>query len=167
MDNHCYYICEFRLDRKISYVIWYSSEQDGILMGQENKVIALNSFELMIAYTQENNLPVVDESVPVFEFDLIVSWCIHPNPNQIDCRKFLDIWNVFADLALSIGTHSQFGAADVDMGNLYDKLFYGNNLPAINLTDNLYEPNWSQDEACEIANLFVKGLQDLRSVLPA
>jgi hypothetical protein len=53
------------------------------------------------------------------------------------------------------------------MGDLYDKLFYGSSLPAINLTDNLYEPNWSQDEAFAIANLFMKGLQDLRSVLPA
>jgi hypothetical protein len=165
MDKH-YYICEFRLDGKISYVIWYSGEQDGILMRQENVVIALNSLEYILAYTQEKSISVVDESIPVYDFNFISSWCIQPSPAQIDCKEFLNIWNMFTDLASSIGNHSQFCTADVGINNLYDKLFYGNNLPSSNLTQKLYKPSWSQDEADAIANLFVKGLKDLRSVMP-
>jgi hypothetical protein len=166
MNEYLYYICEFKLDRKTSYVIWYSGNDDGILLSEENKVIAFGSIDRILAYTQEKSLSVNNESIPMYDFDVISSWCDRPNLSQIDCESFLNIWNMFTDLASSMGKRSQVCAADVGVDSLYDKLFYGNNLPSINLTEELYEPSWNQDEASAIAHLFAKGLQDLRSVMP-
>jgi hypothetical protein len=167
MDKYHYYICKFKLDGKDRYIIWYGGDRDGILLGEEDKIVALDSFKQVVEYAQKEDISIVAESIPIYKFDVISSWCSHPSIEEIDCREFLNMWNIFIDLASSIGSRSQFNAVDLDMGNLYDKFFYGNNLLSKNSTKNLYEPSWSEYEIYEIANLFMKGVQDLRAVMPA
>jgi hypothetical protein len=167
MSERNYYICQFHLSKKSSFVIWFSNERDGLLLDNNGKIVALGTLSLARAYAKNNGISINPESVPFYDFDAISSWCSMPRPSQIDCVLFLNVWNMFSDIAASIGENSIFAAADKGLKKIYDKLFFGNNLPAATQEGMSYEPEWSAAEADKIVVVFRAGLQDLYRSLPA
>jgi hypothetical protein len=63
----------------------------------------------------------------------------------------------------------RFHALDVDdmtargAEKIYDKLFFGNNLPAITPAGVSYEPVWSHDEIETLSRIYRLGLTGLRA----
>jgi hypothetical protein len=167
MSERSYYICQFRLNKKARFVIWFSSGRDGLLLDNSGKIVALGTLSLARAHARKKGITIQPEPVPVYDFDAISSWCSKPLPSQIDCVLFLNAWNMLSDVAASIGDNSIFAVADKGLKKIYEKLFFGNNLPAVTPEGKSYVPEWSAAEADKIARVFRAGLQDLYGSLPA
>ena len=161
MSERSYYICQFYLSKMSYFIIWYSDEQDGLLLDHSGKIASFGTLAHAKTYAKKNGISIIPKPVPVYNFDVISTWCLKPLPDLIKCELFLNTWNMFSDVAATIGSRSIFATADRGLYTIYDKLFYGNNLPAITPEGMSYVPEWSTTEAEEIAKIFKAGLQDL------
>lgn len=63
------------------------------------------------------------------------------------CKILLDGWNFIEDLARTIGLTQEMKRLHSPLLNkVYDKLFYGNNLPAVTPEGKSYSPLWLREE---------------------
>ncbi len=62
-----------------------------------------------------------------YDFDTVQAWCAS-TAAPLDCATLLNAWNLLGDLP---HTENLFTWADVRAKGVYDKLFFGCNLPAI------------------------------------
>jgi hypothetical protein len=166
MADRSYYLCKLIFHGKSRFVIWYDSDRDGVLLDCDGKITAFGTRARTLAFAKKNGLSIAPEPVTVYDFDAIAAWCAQPHPSRINCENFLDAWNMFTDVAASIGRNSLFAAADKRLKSIYDKLFFGNNLPSITPAGRSYEPEWDETEVEAIAKLFTAGLQDLNGSMP-
>jgi hypothetical protein len=114
-------------------------------------------------YAHSNLLDLEVEPPIWYDFDAIARWCGTPDVTAIDCDKFLGAWNLLADLG--VGPNSIFRGADRRATPIYDKLFFGNNLPSVTPPDQSYVPAWSDEEVVELTRLFSLGLAELKDRL--
>ena len=65
----------------------------------------------------------------------------------IDCSGSFAAWNLFIDVAHSVGdAGASYLASNAVLGHEYEKLFFGNNLPAMTPPGEHYTPTWTDDE---------------------
>ena len=118
-DN--YYI--IRLDFKFYqlYIIWIGDELDGVLVNDDPKVIAFKTEASLLRYWDEY-INGSNTEIVVYDVYKIQQWMANPSP-KFDCNEFLNLWNLFTDVAES--TKLQFtGDVKEDVRNaVYDKLF--------------------------------------------
>ena len=77
----------------------------------------------------------------------------------VDCNVVLGLWNIFLDLHNTVG--KSFVGDREEFDKIYEKLFYGNNLPTINPTGEKYIPSFSEDEIALIKKLLKGGINML------
>ncbi len=92
----------------------------------------------------------LDAYVEKYDFNSIYKWCLSDDPN-IDCDIVLNIWNILDDIFKSIQV--VFKGATSDFDEIYDKLFYGNNLECINETNEQYYPIFTNEEISNIKSM--------------
>jgi hypothetical protein len=103
-----------------------------------------------------------------YDFDKIAAWCSGPAAETIDPVSFLNTWNMLDDaLRVPSGVRSLYDATShrPEANHIYEKLFYGNNLPAITPHGAHYEPIWSPEEVERMAHIYRLGLAELRASL--
>jgi hypothetical protein len=164
MTDHRYYLSEFRLDSRRLYVVWYSNDKDGLARLADGKIASFADESQVHAFCGANDMSLMPEPPAVYDFDLIVAWCRQPTAESIDPSSFLNAWNILED-ALSV----RFYAVNVDditaLGaeKIYNKLFFGSNLPAVTPAGESYEPIWSHDEIEILSRIYRLGLAGLRA----
>jgi hypothetical protein len=63
------------------------------------------------------------------------------------CKILLDGWNFIEDMVRTVGlTETTKGLHSPLLKKVYDKLFYGNNLPAVTPESKSYTPLWLREE---------------------
>jgi len=63
------------------------------------------------------------------------------------CKILLDDWNIIEDLIRTVGQESDLLSLRCPvLDKLYEKLFWGNNLPAVTPEGASYQPLWEQEE---------------------
>jgi hypothetical protein len=77
------------------------------------------------------------------------------------CRQLLNAWNLYNDIARSVGATLDDGSEDVD--KCYDKLFYGNNLESVTPAAEHYSPEFHDKERHLITEILNRG----RAILAA
>lgn len=162
MNEREYYLNEFVLDSKKHYVIWYTGHQDGLLISTSGKLLTFQNLDHAYNFAENYGIDLQTEAQPLYDFDLIEAWCRFPLPEAIKCSEFLDAWNFVRDLNVSIGQQAEFSLADVEMNDIYNKLFWGSNLPAMTPEGEHYTPVWSSEEIDDLTELFKLGLTELR-----
>lgn len=171
--SRVYYAVRYRLDHKDRFLIWHSegaegeSEADGVVVSEAGLIPIFRTQQSMIAYTQDNGLsPLEEDGSGYHNLDVVVKWLKRKRPAQLDCEHFLAAWNLLADISASIG-----GSFDPDKDKtqkIYDKLFWGNNLPALTPASCSYEPLWRGKENQIMRQVLRNGLAMFRScVMPA
>lgn len=79
------------------------------------------------------------------------------------CKILLDGWNFIEDLAHTISLTEELKKLRSPLLNkVYEKLFYGNNLPAITPEGKSYSPLWLQEEIFLFRNEFISIWKTLR-----
>jgi hypothetical protein len=159
MEARQYYPCEVQLDGVTRVVAWYSDDRDGFLRDAGGRLVVADDADAL-------GVPL-EEAEPVrYDFDLIRAWCAAPNAAGVDCREFLNAWNFLDDLT---GLHTKADMPHTRLSRAaageYDKLFWGNNLPAVTPPGERFEPTWSPEELAAIRGVFESGLGVLAAEL--
>lgn len=148
-----YYIVSIIINGEKHFVIWFSNHEDGMIT-ENKKLISFEADSQCRDYALRNGM-VLEEEESGFDFDAIKPWLSKPD-NKISYNTFLNIWNMMSDLAVSVGI--PFLGDGKVYSDIYDKLFFGCNLPAIRGDGELYIPKWNKDEIASIANVLKNGM---------
>ena len=165
MDKSTYYTLWFRLDQRDGYFIWISNEPDGVVLNSDKMIVVYRDFVSFTAYTIQSGVPLEQESPILHDLDVVQTWLSNPQHNTIDCRAFLAAWNLFDDIRASVEPVSDSICASAGAEDIYDKLFFGNNLPAITKEGMTYIPEWTSDNVAVIADILGHRLRDFRNRL--
>ena len=137
-----YFKLLFIYKNKELYTLWYSNDIDGLL-NENNKIKYFNTENNLTNYAINKGIKIQPDKITVYNIDDIQK-IIQSKGKVIDCEKVLNLWNIIADIAKTIGT-SFYGDKD-EITHIYDKLFYGNNLPAICEGNEMQPPIWDEKE---------------------
>ena len=155
MDKE-YYQVVFIANNKEIHCIWYTNNKDGFVT-ECKKIKCFTNSKKLKEYAEKNkmNLNIKNTLLSMDEAKL---W-LQKRKSEFDCEYLLSFWNIISDLAYSVG-EIFYGDQDKDiLIKIYDKLFYGNNLPSITPEDKKYFPEWEVDEIKEIAKVIEDGLK--------
>ena len=155
-----YYLLWYRLDGSDSYLIWYSNENDGVFVDEVGIVPSFNSTESLLRYAEVHGISV-DAGEPILlNLDVLRKWLKETDVQLIDPSSFNDAWNLFADVAHS--TKSSFDTDQELTRKIYDKLFWGCNLPSVTPEGEQYHPAWTKRELKIMGEVLRAGLQMFR-----
>jgi hypothetical protein len=154
------YLCRVRLHGAERVVLWEASGGgvDRVVLDDAGEVVSYPSQ----AAARRADASISAEPAPLYDLDAIWSWCVSADL-AVDCSTILDTWNFLGDLPRS---QDLFAAADSRADALYDKLFYGCNLPAMGASPGEYVPSWSSSEVAALKRLLALGVNDFLSRCP-
>jgi len=112
--------------------------------------------EALRAYATIHQLNLDEIDPLLHDLDVVAQWLRRSLPAEIDCDVFLTAWNLFGDLAASV--NGDFDRDRHRTQHVYEKLFWGNNLPAVTPPGKQYTPIWSDDELLLIRKILTDGL---------
>jgi len=141
-----YYPIEIHLYSKKYIAFWYTDLQDGVLVDEHNKLIIFRCFEEANMYSSSKHLQVDFTETIKYDFDILGNWLLNPIGQTVDCQGFLNLWNLTIDIAYSCQLKFLGNLQDELTNIIYDKLFYGNNLPCVTPKGKLYKPIWTKEE---------------------
>lgn len=159
MEQH--YRVEFIYKGVSYYCIWYSSDHD-YLINQENRIEYFSAMRDLETYCLRNKLPLSKDDAAVYNLDEIETW-LAGGKTRVDCKLILNVWNIFQDVAFSAKV--LFSGNDKTYNGVYNKIFYGNNLPSINTSGKIYVPEWDEEELQVISDVLENGMQLFRKSL--
>lgn len=158
-----HYIYRNRINNRDHYFIWFSGEtgnSDGVIVSTNNTIPNFVSIEELKQYAEENHITPFDDSEenPI-SLDVVAKWLKMKKMKRmrrVDCKEFLAAWNLFDDISKSTG-----GNFDPDTNLtqvIYDKLFWGNNLPSLTPEGKCYVPRWTGREIQIMHDTLAHGL---------
>lgn len=149
-----YYPFLFIINKKEYYCAWYSNDKDGFLT-ECNIIKVFDTERLLFDYAKDNNIQFNENEITHFSIDYALNWLKDKN-SDIDCDYFLNFWNNISDLAFSVEGNFYGDSENAEINKVYEKLFFGNNLPTITPKNKKYYPIWDSEEK----NILVKIVQD-------
>lgn len=148
-----YYIVKFLFEAETIYAIWYSSDADGFVIDSNNKVMAFKDKSKLLQYADKQGIAVNDEGT---EFDCAEAKYFENE--ELKCSDILDLWNIVEDIARSLKVKFEICEDVQSVNKIYDKLFYGCNLPAVTPEGKTYIPIWSELEMYILREVVRKGI---------
>jgi hypothetical protein len=168
-----HYPLRYRLDNKDRFLIWFTvdgagEDLDGVVLNQKGEILVFRSRKEVFSYCDFGALEVERDYDCLHNFDVVIRWMKRKKskwfgPTAIDCKEFLDTWNLFGDISRSL--HGDFDSDRERTSKIYDKLFYGANPPAITPKGEHYTPYWPNKEKRIIRDVLSHGLQMFRNHL--
>ncbi|MBQ7232479.1 MAG: hypothetical protein IJX07_04545 [Bacillales bacterium] len=160
-NNRDYFIVEFILENQSFYTIWYNDKLDGFLTFQNksfrNKIMTFYNQNSLLQYLTRNQMKLATHRVTVINCDMVQLY-----KTNFDCNLLLDFWNIITDVACSIKVDFLGDHREDSITNIYNKLFYGCNLPALRGNGELYFPEWSVSEIAILHEIVSNGLMILQ-----
>jgi len=155
-----YYICWYLLDKKHRFLIYCSNDKDSVFV-ENGKVPVFSTEKQLLSYAAVHNIKIESEEPILHDLDFIGQWSVNPKAEQINCFEFTAAWNFFADLSNSV--NGKFDADRKMTQKVYDKLFWGNNLPSVTPPGKKYEPIWSEAQVQLLKKTLTDGLELFRA----
>lgn len=149
-----------RLDRRSLYLLWYTNDTDGVVTDKQGRIVIRSDAEELLRYAATAGISAEPGEPYLYDLDLIAQWIHTGDIGLIDCNQFNSAWNLFSDISTSIN-----GGFDPDRkltNDLYNKLFWGCNLPAVTPEGERYHPSWSEDEIQLLSWIFQQGVTMFR-----
>ena len=153
-----YFIISFKLDAEKYYCIWYTNDFDGVIVDENGCIEQFASESELHEYCAKNDIALSpsEENNALYDLDTLNKW-LKEDKVDIDCSFMLNMWNIISDVARSI--NKSFVGDDDKMLTIYNKLFYGNNLPVYSPTDKEYIPIWDSDEIDALRLILSNGIE--------
>jgi len=155
-----YYILWYRLDSSDSYLIWYSDEKDGVFVDESGTVPSFRDANSLVKYAESRGISVDVEEPNLLDLDVLGKWLKEKDVELIDSNSFNGAWNLFADVSLS--TNGGFDSNQELTQKIYNKLFWGCNLPSVTPEGEQYHPAWTKGELKIMHEVLSSGLQMFR-----
>lgn len=143
--NREYYIYWYRLDKKMAYLIWFTTDdKDGFEIDKNGIIPSFKSVGTVLDYAQKKQINVDADNPKFFDLDFIESWLEANSDTILDYNPFLDAWNLFDDI--SISTDGNFDKDRTYTNNIYERIFFGCNLSPMTPSGKSFAPNWTKKE---------------------
>jgi hypothetical protein len=156
------YACWYKLDETFAFFIWYSNERDGVVLDKDDYIVTVQTVPQLSRFAQRRNLIIEDQEPTFYDLDFVSRWVQKASENEIDCPRFLNAWNLFTDVASSLGD-ATFPGNERRFKPIYDKLFWGNNLPSMTPPGEFFVPDWDDQEFEQMAEVLSYGLHMFRN----
>jgi len=160
MTSRQFFNLWYRLDSEDRQLIWFTDDEDGVLVDSEAHIPSFGKLEALTAYAQNRSLTVDVKEGVLFDLDATSRWLEAPDALSIDCVNTLNAWNLFADVARSVG--GLFDVEPKETIHIYQKLFWGNNLACVTPPGEHYDPSWTPSELETLAEVLKSGLSLFR-----
>ena len=154
------------------YFLWHTDESpsgsqpDGVLLDEAGRLLTFTSLADLQGFAHRRGLSL-DSNVNAepLDLDAVQRWLGAARRTTVDCQEFLNAWNLFSDFASTVDGKLRH-IDDQKEVRIYDKLFWGNNLPALTPPGKEYVPLWTRSEVARLRNVLNKGMQLFLSRLP-
>ncbi len=154
--NRIRWICQFKLGCQNRYFLWYSGKKDRVFLNPQRKVKVFSSRKSVLSFAKRHSLQLAKVDLYSYDFNRLSKWLMHPTAKSIRPNIFLSYWNIFDDVAFS--TKHIFDPNHQKTKKVYEKLFFGSNLPSVNRSENKYHPTWSLKEVNLISQVLQIGM---------
>jgi hypothetical protein len=159
-----YFPLLYRLKAEDRYLIWISNEKDSVVVDAGGFVPSFRDAACLRAYADVQQYSLQSEEPILHDLDWVAAWIKAPAV-PVDCGEVLAAWNLFSDVAHSMpDMGSAFEHLD-SQPTIYDKLFWGNNLPSMTPEGMHYSPEWSAAEVASLAEILSAGLDLFESCI--
>ncbi len=158
-----YFPVAYRLDKQTKYLIWYDDDADGVLTA-DGGVPVFRTLIHLRAFATEHALKLQKERPTHYDLDAVDRWRKvrgGKKSRYLKCNLLLDAWNLFGDISASTGRAFPGAASEANL--LYQKLFYGLNLPSITPEGQHYTPAFSRAELQALRHICHQGLLLIRT----
>jgi hypothetical protein len=142
-----YYIDKFVYKSEKRYCVWYSDEVDGFLV-EDNQVLCFGDVDSLKSYCYEQKIELDDDDVDSYDVGTIFDW-LDEKTAGFDYVNLLNFWNVASDVAKSIAVDF-YGDNNGIVLDIYNKIFYANNLPAMKGDHEDFIPTWDEEDLLEL-----------------
>ncbi|MCI6139889.1 MAG: hypothetical protein SOX46_02470 [Clostridiaceae bacterium] len=158
----CLEVICFIIDESEFYCIWFSDDKtDGFLLdGSILKVFQSKDAALTFLKSFSSYKKIIKTTT--YNANKIVQIVMRTIP--FDSHIVLDFWNIVGDLSNSIGIPYEGNKKDNLTNSIYDKLFYGNNLPTINTSTRIYTPQFTGEEQVRLTTILKDGISLVRKM---
>ncbi|MGH9523701.1 MAG: hypothetical protein ACRD3E_14325 [Terriglobales bacterium] len=155
-----YFPLLYRFRREERFLIWISDDTDSVATDADGQVISFASIGVLRGYAEAMQWRVENEDPLLHDIDFIAAWVAAP-VEPLDCVQVLNAWNLFTDIATSLSSPRSvaFKALHSNSRGEYDKIFWGNNLPAVTPEGERFVPSWSPSELNTVAQVLAAGLE--------
>ena len=142
-----YYPLNIIIDGKDHYCIWFIDQTTGFVT-ECNRINAYSSLEKLKAYAGQKEIKLCNEESANGEGVVI----LYPEgdapafDNSQGCRYYINVWNTADDIAVTLDKPFSGKSGDNSIDDIYDKLFWACNLPAVTPEGKEYIPIWSKEE---------------------
>ena len=159
-----YFLIIWLRDEIESFSIWYSNGgKDGLVCNNEKEILCFLDESAALLYLSEKDLHLYDpkDAPTIYDIDRLEAW-IHSDSATVDCNEILNFWNMFTDVSYTTGVKFK-GDKKKKLTNLiYNKLFYGLNLPSIKPEDEEdWMPVWDKRQLKIMKSIMENGLNIL------
>lgn len=151
-----YYICNCHFNENDYYFIWFTDEEDGVCVNVEKKLLVSRSLEEIKTYANEQKISIKAEEPVFYDFDKLEE-TINKKTFEVNCVDFLNAWNLLDDISLSV--EGNFNSERKKTEKIYEKLFWGNNLPIVTPQGKFYKPSWNKKELEIIRKVLLHGIE--------
>lgn len=157
-----YQLCLLRLAGQAGYFVWTTDREgdapDAVVV-VDGQIPVFERASAAHAFARGRGL-IQEETAPtLFDFDRLATWCRQPDVVAVDCEGLLNAWNLFGDIPRETDSNL-FAHVDRGANHVYDKLFWGNNIPAVTPAGESYTPEWSSAELTLLRQVVELGLND-------
>lgn len=158
----CLEVICFTIDEAEFYCIWFSDDKtDGFLLdGSKLKIFSSNDAALTFLKSFSSYKKTIKTTI--YNVNEIIQTVMRIIP--FDPHIVLDFWNIVDDLSSSTGIPYEGNKKDCLTNSIYDKLFYGNNLPTINTSTRTYTPQFTSEEQIRLTTILEDGISIIRKV---
>jgi hypothetical protein len=158
-----YYILWYQLGGIDSYLIWYTNEEDGVFMDGRGVVPSFRDAHALLKYAAGRGISVDAEEPTLLNLGVLERWLKERDSELIEPDSFNGAWNLFADVSRCV--NGGFDANRELTQKIYDKLFWGCNLPAVTPEGEHYVPAWTKRELKIMRDVLGSGLHMFRRSL--
>jgi|SRR6185312_15679943 len=158
-----HFVFPYILNSKIGYLIWISNDEDSkkdhFVTNDCGKVLTFVSLDDLKHFENHRGLTVTaSPETRLLNLDAIADW-LSKNEEMPECGVLLNAWNAFSDVSSSFPEEpTPFAEMNFAHKPIYEKLFWGCNLPAVTPAGERFDPIWSVAEVESLKSIFGAGL---------
>lgn len=154
MEEAAYYFVKFIYQKRELFFVWITDDEDLFLL-EDGELKCFFDLDELYLYCKNNDIPIQEGFT---DYDMDELFCVlRERKFAKNCALLLNFWNIFSDLAQSVG--KKFCGDDKEYSYIYQKLFFGNNLRAINKGRKNYIPVFEKHEKNQIMKVLEEGIK--------
>lgn len=147
------------------YFVYSQNDTDYLVLDDHFRLVVFEHPDGASTWAAQNGAEIQREEA-FYDFDWLLDWCDHPQPDSVDCDRFISAWNLLTDMCTSVPWLTEpFRRNPYTV--LYYKLFYGLNLPPMTPVGRHWVPVWRASPVVQLRRVLRRVAFELERLLPS